>query len=55
MTRRLLNLLTSLSLLLCDLSAVLWVRSHRREDSIVWQGSHPAGIVAPGERWVGVE
>jgi len=34
---------------------VLWVRSHRREDSIVWQGSHPAGIVAPGERWVGVE
>jgi hypothetical protein len=34
MKRRLLKLLTGLSLLLCAAVLVLWVRSHRRYDSV---------------------
>ena len=36
MTRRLLNLLTALSLLLCILVAALWVRSHWMFDEVYW-------------------
>ena len=34
--RRLLNLLTALSLLLCVAVVVLWVRSHYRAENIIW-------------------
>ena len=37
MKRRLLNLLTALSLLLCVAAAVLWVRSHLVADDLTWQ------------------
>ena len=36
MTRRLLNLLTALSLLLCVAVVVLWVRSHGQGPADVW-------------------
>jgi hypothetical protein len=36
MTRRLLNLLTSLSLLLCAAAVVLWARSHWVSDAVLW-------------------
>jgi hypothetical protein len=36
MTRRLLNLLTALSLLLCVAVVALWVRSYWRSDSVGW-------------------
>jgi hypothetical protein len=36
MKRRLLNLLTALSLLLCVAACVLWVRSYWHCDSIAW-------------------
>jgi hypothetical protein len=39
MTRRLLNLLTVLSLLLCVAACVLWVRSHWRYDHVRYVGS----------------
>src|SRR4051794_27407050 len=38
MTRRLLNLLTGLSLLLCVAACVLWVRSHRGGATLTWAG-----------------
>ena len=38
MKRRLLNLLTLLSLLLCLAACVLWVRSHRRGATLTWTG-----------------
>jgi hypothetical protein len=42
MTRRLLNLLTALSLLLCVVVAALWVRSHRRYgEALVWCDHDP--------------
>jgi len=37
MTRRLLNILTLLSLLLCVTAAALWVRSYRYVDEVVYQ------------------
>jgi hypothetical protein len=36
MRRRLLNLVTALSLLLCVAATVLWVRSYGRRDWLVW-------------------
>ena len=36
MTRRLLNLLTLLSLLLCVAVAALWARSYWLEDNVAW-------------------
>ena len=39
MTRRLLNLLTALSLLLCVAVTVLWVRSYWRADEVRWEGA----------------
>ena len=38
MTRRLLNLLTALSLLLCVAAAALWVRSYQACDRLSWTG-----------------
>ena len=46
MSRRLLNLLTALSLVLCVAAVVLWVRSESVMDSFEWQVSD--------RRWVGV-
>ena len=40
MTRRLLNLLTSLSLLLCVAVVALWVRSYRVQDTFTWEDNN---------------
>ena len=40
MTRRLLNLLTALSLLLCVAAVVLWFRSRGRVDSLSRRAEH---------------
>jgi hypothetical protein len=45
-TRRLLNLLTAVSLLLCVATCVLWVRGHFVIDSFQWPASD--------RRWIGV-
>jgi hypothetical protein len=44
MKRRLLNVLTGLSLLLCVAACVLWVRSYRATDYVGWQSVAPDGI-----------
>src|SRR5688572_17688239 len=43
MKRRLLNLLTALSLLLCVAVVVLWVRSFDVQDVLRWTTTRPAG------------
>jgi hypothetical protein len=43
MKRRLLNLLTALSLLLCVAVVVLWVRSYLVADLITWRSGEPVG------------
>ena len=50
MTRRLLNLLTVLSLLLCAAVCVLWARSYSRSDLLVWTFRRSDAFVwtAPG-------
>ena len=54
MLRRLLNLLTAVSLLLCVAVCVLWVRSDSREDYFWWRApsEHPAQLVASRGRMV---
>ena len=42
MTRRVLNLLTALSLLLCVAVCALWVRSYRRHDRVLYQSDEDA-------------
>jgi hypothetical protein len=53
-TRRVLNLLTALSLLLCVAACVLWARSYWREDTLTWTGTRGPRIVGDGERWIEV-
>ena len=57
MIRRLLNLFTLLSLLLCVAVAVLWVRSYRHQDMIGWGfWGHDAQNRENQERWfAGIE
>ena len=54
MRRRLLNLLTALSMLLCVATVALWVRSDRREDYFWWRASSedPAQLVTSRGRMV---
>ena len=52
--RRLHTVSTALSLLLCVVAVVLWMRSWSREEGVGWIGRHPAGVVERPERWVGV-
>jgi hypothetical protein len=49
MTRRLLNLLTLLSLLLCLAAVVLWVRSYRRADDWGWARFRDHAAASGGE------
>ena len=60
MARRLLNLLTALSLLLCVAVCVLWVRSYWREDQLGYEWSADPSVSHKsefesdgGEVWVG--
>jgi hypothetical protein len=55
--RRLLNLLTVLSLLLCVATGVLWIRSHFVEDQLIWRNVNGARWVstAPGHLVIGLE
>ena len=57
MTRRLLNFLTVLSLLLCVAAVALWVRSHAVEDQIMWRRVDGARwvVTSPGDLVVGWE
>ena len=50
MKRRLLNLLTALSLLLCVAAVGLWARSLYVSDHWIWVG-HPAGSAPPEHRF----
>jgi hypothetical protein len=52
MTRRFLNLLTALSLLLCVAAFGLWVRSHVVEDRVMWRRVDGAGWVVTSPRYV---
>ena len=58
MKRRLLDLMTALSLLLCVAVGVLWVRSHVVADDLTWQGYRGGGEfrgVGVGSRGGGVK
>jgi hypothetical protein len=56
MTRRLVNLLTALSLLLCVAAAALWVRSYRVSDAVLWaDGSGERGAQTLSGTWVVVQ
>ena len=46
MTRRLLNILDGISLLLCVMAAALWVRSYFRGDVVSFAGGPPPPAVS---------